>query len=98
MAIHTSANIYGELEGTWPYINSRNSTIDPSRIIDYGQPILGSFPNQTVEFLTIVGGLQMPVSGAYVYSIINVPPSGLNVHGQQLVTDQTVAQLATAAG
>lgn len=98
MAQHTTANIYGELQGTWPYINSRNNNVDPSRIIDYGSAALVSLANQEVDFLTIIGGIQMPTTGVYVYSVIQVPPTGLNIHGKQLLTDQTVAQLATDAG
>lgn len=94
-AAHFTARIYGQIEGNPPYTNPSGATAF-SRVIDFNYRGLVSFPTTGTSFFPLPNG--MVVGGSYVYSVIQVAPSGLNVHGEQYVTDSSVATLATAAG
>lgn len=94
-ASHFSARIYGQIEGNPPYTDNNGQT-QFSRVIDWNYAGLSSFPTQGTAFFPLPTGVL--VGGAYVYSVIVAPPTGLNVHGEQYVTDSSVATLATAAG
>ena len=94
-AAHFSARIYGQIEGSPPYTNASGAT-SFARTIDFNYRGLVSFPTNGTTFFPLPNGVV--VGGAYVYSVIQVAPSGLNIHGEQYVTDSSVATLATAAG
>lgn len=94
-AAHFSARIYGRVEGSPPFTTDAG-TSGFSRIIDFNYRGIVSFPTDGTSFFPLPNGVV--VGGAYVYSVIQVAPSGLNVHGAQYVTDSSVATLATAAG
>jgi len=91
-----SARIYGAIEGSAPYADSTGAT-SFSRVIAYSTAQVQNLPSAGSVITGLPNGFQMP-SGSYVYSVIALPPTGLNVHGQQLVTDSSVATLATARG
>lgn len=85
---HISARIYGEMQG--------NDLNYPARIISFANANIVSFPVADVAFFPFNSGVQM-ANGAYVYSVIETAPSGLNVEGAKLVTDLTVSALQTLA-
>jgi hypothetical protein len=91
-----STRIYGEIEGSAPFAGPTGTTAF-SRVIAYNPSGIQSLPSGSVNIVPLPNGYQMP-NGAYVYSVIQLPPSGLNVHGTQLVTDSSVATLATSRG
>lgn len=91
-----STRIYGEIHGNPPYSNSAGAT-SFDRVIAYNPSGIQSLPSNAVNIVPLPNGYQMP-NGAYVYSVIQLPPSGLNIHGTQLVTDSSVATLATSRG
>lgn len=95
-AAHLSARIYGEINGNPPYQNKAGATAF-SLVKAYPTAGVVSLPTDGTSFWPLPNGYQMP-SGAYVYSVITVPPTGLNVHGMQYVSDQSAASLATLAG
>jgi len=90
-----STRIYGEIEGSAPYAEGGVTAF--SRVIAYNPSGIQSLPSGSVNIVPLPNGYQMP-NGAYVYSVIQLPPTGLNVHGKQLVTDTSVATLATSRG
>lgn len=94
-AAHFTTRVYGMVEGSAPYTNASGAAAF-SRVIDFNYAGLVSFPTVGTSFFPLANGVS--VGGAYVYSVIQVAPTGLNVHGQQFVTDTSVATLATAAG
>lgn len=94
-ASHFSTRVYGMVEGSAPYTNPAGQTAF-SRTVDFNYAGVVSFPTTGTAFFPLPNGFQ--VGGAYVYSVIQCAPSGLNVHGWQYVTDSSVATLATAAG
>lgn len=94
-AAHFSTRVYGRVEGSPPYTDQDGTTAF-SRVIDYNYAGITSFPTDGTTFSPLPNGVR--VGGAYVYTVIQVAPTGLNVHGNQYVTDSSVATLATAAG
>lgn len=89
MATHFSTRIYGEIQGAPPFD-------EISRVINYDNASVVSLASSENTFYPLPTGLQM-ANGAYCYSVIIQPPSGLNVHGAKLVTDQPVTTLQTLA-
>lgn len=97
-AAHFTARVYGFVEGSPPYLNSSGqSAFD--RAVPFNPAPLMSLPTTGTNFVSLPNGVQMgSTNGSYVYSVIQVAPSGLNVHPKQYVTDQSVTTLATSAG
>lgn len=96
-AAHVTARIYGYIEGTPPY--TQNGVTAFTRKVAYSPAPLMSLPTTGTTFVGLPNGVQFgSTDGSYVYSVIQVAPSGLNVHGMQYVTDQSVSTLATSAG
>lgn len=95
-AAHFSARVYGEIESSTPFQNGSGLTAF-SRVKDFPAAPVVSFPTTGTTMWSLPNGYQMP-SGSYVYSVIEVLPNGLNVHGTKFVSDQSAAALATLAG
>lgn len=96
MAVAFNARVYGQIEGAPPYVNASGAT-SFTRTIDWKYAPVMNFPAGTgVQISTLPNGTL--VGGAYVYSVIQVAPSGLNVHGEQYVSDASAASLATLRG
>lgn len=97
-AAHVTARIYGYVEGAPPFMNA-NSQTEFSRAVAYSPAPLMSLPTTGTNYVQLPNGFQMGgTNGSYVYSVIQIEPNGLNVHGKQYVTDQSVTTLATNAG
>lgn len=94
-AAHFSTRVYGMIQGSPPYTDGSGATAF-NRAIDFDYRGVVSFPTTGTTFFPLPNGYV--VGGSYVYSVIQVAPSGLNVHGAQYVTDSSVATLATLAG
>jgi len=96
MAVAFSTRIYGQVEGAPPYTNHAGAS-NFSRVIDWNYTPVMNFPAGTgIQISPLPNGTL--VGGAYVYSVIQVAPSGLNVHGEQYVSDSSAASLATLRG
>ena len=91
-----SARIYGEVQGSPPFANASGQT-SFARVIPYSTAQQFSLPSTPVTIVALPNGFQMP-SGAYIYSVIMAPPTGLNVHGTNYVSDISEATLATNRG
>lgn len=89
MATHFLARIYGEIQGAPPFD-------EISRVISYDTQGIVSLANVGNNFYPLSPGVQM-ANGAYCYSVIVQPPTGLNVHGAKLVTDLSTTALNTLA-
>lgn len=96
IAAHFITRIYGEIEGNPPFQNSAGATAFP-RVKEWPASGIVSLPTDGTEFFPLPNGYNVG-SGHYVYSVIHIHPSGLNVHGTKYVTDSSVATLATLAG
>ena len=95
-AAHVTTRVYGMIEGSPPYTDGKGNAAF-SRAIPFDYAGLWSIPTTGVNYVPLANGFAI-TPGVYVYSVIQVAPSGLAVHGQQYVTDTSVATLATDAG
>jgi len=95
-AAHVTTGIYGMIEGSPPFGNT--SDIYPSRFIPWNVPVQMSFPTTGTVFHPVTPGIQVAGTTNYIYSVIEVVASGLNVHGDKYASNQSVATLATNAG
>ena len=95
MANHFGARVYGMINGAPPYADANGQTAF-SQVFPFVVAPVVQIQSAGYTFWPLPNGTQ--VGGAYVYSVIVAPPTGLNVHGTQYVSDQTAAQLATSAG
>lgn len=94
-AAHFTTRIYGEVFGAEPFQDADGATAF-SRVKDYPVAPLVSLPTEGTQFWALPNGYR--VSNFYVYSVIEVAPTGLNVHSTKYVTDTSTAALATLAG
>lgn len=96
MAVAFNARVYGTINGSPPYTDANGQTAF-SRTNAWNYAPVMSFPAGTgVQISPLPNGTL--VGGAYVYSVIQVAPTGLNVHGEQYVSDSSAATLASARG
>ena len=91
---HFNAWIYGEVQGSDPGAGAPPTY---SRIIDYtaAQSGIKGFPSQGVLFHPL--SPVQTIGGISCAAIIEIFPTGLNVHSRKYATDATVATLTTAA-
>lgn len=91
-AAHFTTWVYGMVQGAPPYRGS-----DPfARQITFPSQVSMSFPTEGTIFHPTQTGVRF--GNNYVYSIIEVAPTGLNQLSQKYASSDTVATLATAAG
>lgn len=96
-ASHFSARVYGEIEGQPPFQNASGQTAF-TRSKNYPAPPVVSFPTAGTNIWALPNGTV--VGGAYVYSVIEILPTGLTApqQGKKYVSDSSAATLATNAG
>lgn len=91
-AAHFSANVYGMAYGKPPYGTGLSS---PDRNVFWETPVVMSFPTTGTVIHPVSPGVQVGNTSNYIYSLIEVQPTGLNVHGDKYSSNQSVATLAT---
>lgn len=92
ISARVTANVYGMAEGSPPFGNNLGS---PARIIDWAAPVSMNFPTTGTVFHPVSPGIRVGNTSNYIYSIIEVQATGLNVHGNKYTSNQSVATLAT---
>ncbi len=96
-AAHLTTNIYGKVFGQPPYIGT-NSNNAFTEFTQFSSPLSMSFPTTGTVFHPVTPGQQVGNTSNYIYSVIEVQATGLNVEGDKYASNQSVATLATAAG
>ncbi len=92
-----ASQIYGMIEGSPPYTDA-NGNAYFTRVMPFNRTGVWNLPSGSgTTIIPLANGYQMP-NGTYVYSVIEFAPTGLNVHGVQLVTPDSVSTLATSRG
>jgi hypothetical protein len=92
ISARVAANVYGMAEGSPPFGTGLPS---PTRLINWDTPVSMNFPTATTLFHPVSPGIQVGSTSNYIYSIIEVPATGLNVHSQKYTSNQSPATLAT---
>lgn len=98
-AAHFTTNVYGTIAGAPPYQASTQAAAF-SNFIVWDTPTSMSFPTTGTIFHPVSPGVQVGNTSNYIYSVIEVQPTGLTIPGQsqKYASNQSVATLATAAG
>ena len=96
ISAHVLARIYGEVQSLPPFENASGVAVLTSTK-PYPVAPNAYLPTTGVMIWPLANGVQMGPNNFYVYSVIEVPPAGLNVHPKRFATDKTAAQLATDA-
>lgn len=95
MAAHFTTLVYGEVTGNAPYTRQPNPF---ASVNFYPTPTVMSFPTTGTSFYEVNPGVRVNNTSGYIYSVIEVLPTGLNVHGDKYIVQQSIATLATNAG
>lgn len=92
MAEQLQAGIYGTFQGSPPFGTGLG---DPARTLFWDTPIQMGFPTHSVVIHQVNPGVRVAQTSNYIYSVIEVPASGLNVHSTKYVSNTTAATLVT---
>jgi len=97
MAAHVTAGIYGTMEGSPPFGTGLGS---PTRNLFWDTAVQMSFPTDGTVFHPVLPGVRVGNTSNYIYSIIEVLPTGLTTpgHGTKYASNASVATLASGAG
>lgn len=98
-AAHVTANVYGQVYGQPPYQGTTQNNAFANFVV-WDSPTSMSFPTTGTIFHPVTPGQQVGLTSNYIYSVIEVIPSGLvpGGEGNKYATNQSVATLATNAG
>jgi hypothetical protein len=97
-AAHVTVNVYGTVAGQPPFQTVRQINLQVSFPIFWATPGAMSFPTTGTVFHPVNPGVQVGNTSNYIYSIVEVQPTGLNVNSAKYASNQSVATLATNAG
>lgn len=94
ISARVAVNVYGMAQGSPPFGSGLSS---PTRIVNWDTPVSMNFPTQGTVFHPVSPGIQVGGSSNYIYSIIEILPTGLTLpgHGDKYTSNQSVATLAT---
>src|SRR3954464_7372485 len=95
-AAHVTVNVYGTVAGQPPFPNGQANQF--TSFIPWATPGAMSFPTTGTVFHPVNPGVQVGNTSNYIYSIVEVQPTGLNVNSAKYASNQLVATLATNAG
>jgi len=96
-AAHFTTGVYGTVFGQPPYIGTNDEDAFSSLVV-WDSPLQMSLPTTGTIFHQVTPGQQVGNTSNYIYSVIEVQPTGLNVQGTKYASNQSVATLATSAG
>lgn len=91
---HLLTRVYGLVTGQPPFENAAGQTAFSS-VKAYPNAPLTYIPGNSTAIWPLPNGYL--VGNTYVYSVLELAPTGLNVNGVKLVTDQTATNVASSA-
>lgn len=96
MAAHVTSGVYGTVAGQPPYSGSDQF----ANFNVWDNPVQMSFPTTGTVFHQVTPGVQVGGSSNYIYSVIEVQPTGSTPPNQSMkyASNLLVATLATNAG
>lgn len=93
IAAHVLCRIYGKVFGTPPFQNASGvaaiTDVDPYPVAPNTY-----IPTANLTIWPLANGIQMGPTNFYVYSVLELPPQGLNQQSIKLATDQSATTLA----
>lgn len=96
LSLHVLARIYGEVLSNPPFENAAGTAV-LTATKPYPVAPNTYTPTNSLTIWPLANGVQMGPNGYYVYSIMEVPASGLNTHSTKYATDKSAATLASDA-
>lgn len=97
LSLHALCRVYGEVFGSPPFETSAGVTAF-SRVKNYPIAPNTYLPMTNATIWPLPNGFNIGTNVAYyVYSVVELPPTGLNQPSTKYVTDQLAATLAAAA-
>lgn len=91
---HVTTRVYGQVFGTPPFQNSAGAAVF-SNVKPYPAPPLAGVTLDGANIWPLANGVL--VGNSYVYSVIELPPTGLNVEGVKLACKDSASTLITNA-
>lgn len=92
IAAHVLCRVYGEVFGSPPFENG-SGVAAITNIKEYPIAPNTYIPTANLTIWPLQNGVSVG-NGYYVYSVLELPPTGLNVNSVKLATDQSAATLA----
>jgi hypothetical protein len=98
-AAQVLANVYGRVWGQPPYQGTTSANAF-TNFDAWDSPTSMGFATQSITLHPVTPGQRVGNTSNYIYSVIEVNPTGLTPQPESLkyATNQSVATLATAAG
>ena len=91
---HVTTRVYGKVFGTAPFQNAAGQSAF-SDVDVYPAPPLAAVTLQGANIWPLPNGIL--VGNSYVYSVIEIPPTGLNQQGVKLATSDSATTLIANA-
>ncbi len=91
---HVTTRVYGQVFGTAPFQNSAGAAA-LSNVKPFPAPPITAVTLQGANIWPLANGVL--VGNSYVYAVIEIPPSGLNVDGVKLATSDSATVLIANA-
>lgn len=92
ISARVTADVYGMVKGGPPFGTGLGS---PDRNIFWDTPVSMNFPTTGTVFHPVSPGVQVSGTTNYIYSVIEVLPTGNNIHGWKFASNQSVSTLNT---
>ncbi len=91
-----SVRVYGEVDAQPPYVTPAGGNL-PAISATYSSDAaqVANFPTTPINIWPIGGYGAVMNGGVTCYSVIEIPASGLNLHSEKFVVQQTVSSLNT---
>jgi len=94
LSLHALVRVYGEVLSNPPFENAAGTAVLTSTK-PYPVAPLTYIPTNDLKIWPLANGVL--VGTTYVYSILELPPTGLNVHGVKYATDQSATTVASGS-
>ncbi len=96
ITVHVTTRVYGQIFGTPPF-QDENGIAAFSNVKPFPIAPLTSVALQGANLWPLQNGILIGSPGTYVYSVIELPPAGLNQPSVKLATNDSVTTLLSAA-
>lgn len=94
LSLHTVTRIYGQVFGTPPFENASGAATF-TNVKPYPNAPLTYVPTNDLTIWPLANGVL--VGNTYVYTVLELPPSGLNQPSVKLATDLLASVVASSA-